>query len=1027
MKKNYILFLLCITTLSLVAQDKISVSGLVTDMKTGEPLIGVVVQVKDKSEGTITDLDGKYTIDVDGNEILVFSLVGLIKQEIKVTSSTLNVTMKEDQVMLEQVVVIGYGSVKKSHLSGAVSSLSSDDMNAAMFTDLGSAIQGKIAGVSVTSSSGDPSSGVNINIRGVNSLVNNNPLYIVDGVIGDFSMVNANDIESMEILKDAASASIYGSRAAAGVVLITTKSGRRDMPAKLDLNISTGMDMIPKKLQMFNGNQYSRWARLHGLSADGYGGAKRDELGMLVEPEFIGKGTDWQDVMYRTAMVYNANATITGGSSTGAYSASFGYLDREGIIRETSSRRFNIRLKSDYSFFNNKFRLGQSLIMVDAKSAGRSDPDRVFTILAAPPTMPVYRESNTLGGWGTTEDSNIMNPVGGVNIFQTTNKNTNVFFNAYAELDIFKNLTYKANLGWRKYNSKGQNHDSAYDLGTYGRNELAKITESSGNTNIWMLENILNYKQKFGDHSIDVLAGYSAQKEDVKSIRVENSKLESSANVISGVPTGGGSAWFQHSLVSLFGRVMYSYRDTYLLSASIRRDGTSRFGNGHQYGNFPSVSVGWNVLEESFAKPLKSFADQIKLRLSYGQLGMEDINEYYPVQGLVYDDMYYLQGGEIWSGRIPESQSQSPSNLTWETTSSYNAGLDLMFLNGKISLSVDAYIKKTKDLLLKVAPPLSSGTEGLSWQNVGNVDNKGIEVSFDYKNSIGDFNYYAGFNLSTLSNKVTKIRVNGEDTDTRISGFMANGYGGDGITMFSKGHSISYFNLIETDGIFQSMEEVRAHVDKNGNMIQPGAVPGDLRYKDYDGDGKITTSDQHDMGSPFPDFDFGIRLGADWKGFDINLFFDGMVGNKVYNYPAWRTESGMFTGGYNFGYRVANSWTEENRNTGIPRFTTASEGLDNKYAYTDRWLEDGSYLRLKNLNIGYSLSPQLLKKVSLQKLRVYASFENLFTISGYNGYTPDVGESSETAVGEYKLLGKGVDHGRYPLPRTITFGLQLAF
>lgn len=1026
MKKSiYMLLILCTMSMSLFAQD-ITVSGTVTEGSTGEPLIGVTVQIKDKAIGTMTDLDGKYTISVPSGETLVFSQVGLKKQEIIVTSSTLDVVMEEDGVLLDQVVVIGYGTVKKSHLSGAVASISAEKMNVDMYSDVSTAIQGKIPGVSVTTSDGNPANGPGIVIRGVNSLVNNSPLYIIDGAISDISMVSPNDIVSLEVLKDASSAAIYGSRAAAGVVIITTKSGKKGSPAKLTMNLSTGISMLPKKIQMLNANQWSHFAHVVEMNADGFGGI-RDDAGYFQEPIFQGKGTDWQDVAYRTAFNYNLGATISGGSETATYSTSFNYNDREGIMRNTNSQSYNIRLKSDYSFFGDRLKIGQTFIMKHSKNNGYTDQNTVWSILEAVPTMPVYNSDN-MGGWGIPNKVKSPNPLALLeDVYELQTKNTNFLLNAYAELRLIDELKYKVNVGLRKNRGSGIDRTNAHDLGTWGASEFATMEESSSSTDSWVLENTLSYVKDFGGHNLNLLVGYSSQKDRMRSLWGKNTDINTQIGTMPGSGSQEATSGLrEHTMLSMFGRLMYSYENRYLLSASIRRDGSSRFSKGHHYGVFPSVSVGWNIHEESFAKPITSYVDQLKLRLSYGELGNETINGYYPTKSVVSQGLYYTQGITPWYGQLPLASPVSPQDLTWETTKTYNAGLDITFLNGKINLTADAFLKRTEDVLLEVKSGSSEGLGGnaTSWQNVGVIDNKGVEFNIDYNDRFGEVNFSAGTNFTFSNNKVKSLQLNGVDLDTRLAGFPANGHAMSGVTVFKRGESMTSFNLLKSDGIFQNWDEINSYVNDKGDLIQPNAVPGDQRFVDYNGDGKIDELDTHSIGNPFPNFEFGIRLGADWKGFDINLFFDGVLGNDIYNYPAFRTESGKIPD-VNLGYRVTESWREDNTNTSIPRFDKTGTSM-NGSAYSDRWLEDGSFFRLKNLNIGYTLPQTVLSKIKLDNLRLYASFENLFTITSYSGYSPDLGYSSETP-GSYSVLSRGVDHGRYPLPRTISFGIQVGF
>lgn len=1011
-------FLSFIFTLNGISQER-NYSGVVVDAVTKEPLPGVTIMIKGTDIGTISDLQGCYSIHANVGDVIVFSTIGMKTVEnILTDSSIVNISLEEDNVMLDQVVVIGYGTVKKSHLSGAVGSVSAKELNGDVSTSVANALQGKIPGVSVASSSGDPNGGMTINIRGVSSLSNNAPLYIIDGAFGDISMVDPNDIASIEVLKDAAAAAIYGSRAAGGVVLITTKSGRKDTPAKLDVSFFTGISNTTKKIKVFTGEEYSRFAKYYGLAGDGYGA----ESGAVA---FTGAGTDWQDVMLQTAMTYKANANISGGGKTNTYSASVGYLNREGILRNTGHESYNIRLKNDYNFLNNRLQIGQSMIMRFSKGHGYIHQDTMFDILQFPSVVPVYDPNNS-SGWGTSADINLPNPLAEMTVNNESTDNVNIFLNAYLQAEILKGLKYKFNIGIRRDQTKWRKYTDVYDLGTYGLNEKPDLEEKSSTYESWVLENTLNYDRTFGEHNLQLLLGYSAQKDKSYSLYGKNTDMSEYIQTMPGnvdpSNLGANSSLNELALVSLFGRVMYSYADRYLFSASIRRDGSSRFASGCRYGAFPSVSAGWNIANEKFFKPLQNVFDQFKIRFSYGKLGNQEMSSYYPTVSVVSDGMNYILNGVPWMGVMPNTEAVSPVSLTWENTETYNVGLDLSFLGGRLMMTADAYVKNTNDVLLPIPLASSTGVSGYSIQNAGQVRNKGFEFSIDYRGSINNkFDYYIGANITTEKNEVTKITLGGQNL--MISGYNAHGAGGRGINMFSEGHSMSYFNLIETDGLFRSVEEIANYVDKNGNQIQPGAQVGDIKYKDWNGDGKINTDDQHDVGSPFPNFMFGLRMGGSWNNFDVNLFFDGVSGNKIYNYPKYRLESGNFNG--NLSTTVADSWRPDNQDTDIPRFSK-SDGADNKLAYTDRWLEDGSYFRLKTLDIGYTLPTSILKKIKLEKVRIYASMENLFTLTRYSGYTPDLGESGIDMGASYAVFTRGIDQGRYPLPRTISFGIQVS-
>ena len=737
-KIQFLLFLfLCLVSIPLTAQN-IEVKGIVTEATTNDPLPGVTVKVKGKDTGTITSIDGKYAVNINKGDILVFSTVGMKSIERTITSNApINVSLEEDNVALEQVVVIGYGTVKKSHLSGAVSSVGTKELNGAVATNVGTALQGKIAGVSVASTSGDPNEGMTINVRGISSLSNNDPLYVIDGSFGDLSMVDPSDIASIEVLKDAAAAAIYGSRAAGGVVLVTTKSGRKDMPTKLDINFFTGFSQTPKTLNVFNGEEYSRFARYYNLAADGYG----TEVGSV---PFVGAGTDWQDIMLRTAMTYKANANISGGSKTASYSASASYLNKEGILRNTSHESYNIRLKSDYSFLDNRLIIGESMIVRLSKGEGNINQDTMGEILRFPSVVPVFDPTNPTG-WGTSADINLPNPYAYYSTVNKNNEKTQIFLNAYLQAEVIKGLKYKLNLGLRKDHTKSRTYTGAYDLGTYGKNDAPDLSEGSADYESWVLENTLNYDKIFGKHNLSALVGYSAQKDKSYGLNGSNTDIPEFIETMTGNVKSmtASSSINELALVSLFGRIMYSYDDRYLLSASIRRDGSSRFKKGHQFGSFPSASIGWNINREKFFKPLENVFDQFKLRFSYGKLGNQQMDKYYPTISVVSDGMNYLQGNNIWFGQLPNVTAVSPNDLTWESTETFNAGLDLSLLNGKLTLTADAYVKNTNDVLLPVPYAASTGISGLSIQNAGQVRNKGFELSINWRSTIGDdFSYY---------------------------------------------------------------------------------------------------------------------------------------------------------------------------------------------------------------------------------------------------------------------------------------------
>ena len=1006
MKQIAFTWLLCIFSICVYAQQ-ITVTGTVKDADDN-PLIGAAVVVVGTTDGVITDFDGKYTIKANSGQSLKFTYVGYQEQVVKVDGrSVINVTLSEGE-LLDEVVVIGYGTVKKSHLTGAVSSVSGKDLQANVARNASSALQGRVAGVTVSSQSGQPGDGLNINIRGISSLSSTTPLYIIDGVYGDINMVDPSDIQSIEILKDASSAAIYGSRAANGVVLITTKGGRLETPTRVTVDAYTGVQSVAKYIDVMDGNQLRDFANMTGLTS---------------APELLnwngGAGTDWQKELYRTAQVSKVALNVSGGNKTSTYNLSGSYLKQDGIVKTTGYEAWNVRAKNTFSLFNNHVRLGSTLMM----KFWNKDYDDVSynAALTAVPQWNVYDAS---GNWAEAPNwSRGDSPVGWVEAYDRQKHGIDILLNGYAEVDLFlKGLKYKFNVGINKYTRRDYNYVVPYVFSSTSKNNSTQLDESTSWENDWLVENTINYDNTFGKHTISALVGYSAQRNNQRGFGAGRKDLPLGLTVIGAGSsdkglTNSGSAW-ANTMVSVFGRAMYSFDDRYMASVSVRRDGSSKFADGHRWGTFPSASIGWNVMNEDFFENLKKTVNELKLRASYGVLGNLNGIGNYATQSIVTAGLNSVQGDSWWMGAITGSDWVSPANVTWEKTKTTNIGLDMGFLNNKLTVSADYFIQKTEDMLLGMPQPDSFGLGGSPTVNAGTVENKGFELSINHRNNVGEFYYHVGVNASFIKNRLTK--VNGLRDEW--TGFNPHDKGA--ITYAKAGHAIGFFNLIKTDGIFQSEEEVKAYVGKYVQMIQPDAEPGDLRYVDFNGDGKIDNLDRQDCGSAFPKMTLGLNLGAQWKNIDLNLFFDGNFGNKTYN-------SQYFTTVYNevaanqYAERL-NSWSENNKNTDIPRYVKGSTGTN--LAYTERWLENGSFLRLKTLELGYTLPKAWTTKAGLQNLRIYTAMENLFTITDYKGYTPDLGTNDGTGSSSGSgVMSRGCDDGRYPSARTITFGLQVNF
>lgn len=984
------------------AQQAVTVKGTVKDAENN-PVIGATVVVKGTTIGTTTDIDGNYTINVNPGQVLEFSYVGMQQSSITVgNKNVINITMADGE-QLDEVVVIGYGTVKKSHLTGAVSSVSGKDLQANIARDASSAMQGRIAGVTVTNASGQPGEGMNISIRGTGSLKEAKPLYVIDGVYGDINMVDPADIQSIEVLKDASAAAIYGSRAANGVVLITTKGGRKETPTRVSVDAYTGIQTVAKYMDAMDGNEFRDFCKQSGMS-------NAEEL-----LNWQGKGTDWQKELFQTAVVSKVGMNVTGGNKTSSYNVSGSYLNQNGIVKTTGYEAWNIRAKNDFSLFNNHVRVGSTVML---KMWKQDWEDVSYT--SALTAVPQWNVRDENGEWGKSPSwiKGGDNPVGWTETHDYQKNGIDILLNAFAEVDLgLKGLKYKFNVGIDKKTRRNYNYTYPYNFGSQSSNNVTQLREGTDWQNLWMIENTLHYDNTFGKHNLSALLGYSAQRDNSRSFSAGRNSLPNLIYVIdAGDPataTTGGSAW-ANTLVSMFARFMYSYDDRYMLSASIRRDGSSKFADGHRYGNFPSVSAGWNMMNEEFFSNLKNTVNELKIRASYGVLGNLNGIGNYDTQSIVQYGNNAVQGNSWWLGGITGHNWTSPANVTWEETKTWDIGIDAGLFNNKLTFSADYFVQNTNGMLISVNQPSSFGLSGSPVMNAALVENKGLELSINHRNTVGEFFYNVGFNATFLKNNLKEIQT---PSRQEFTGF--DPHAGGPVTYATEGKPIGYFNVIKSLGIFQSVDEIKAYVNDKGEMIQPKAKPGDLKFEDYNGDGIISEADKQDCGSPYPKMTMGLTLGAQWKDFDLNLFFDGSFGNKIFSGMRYSIVKNEGVG--NQLGEMRNAWNENNKNTDVPRYYDGTGDDMTTKAYTDRWLENGSFFRLKTLEVGYTLPKTLTNKLTLQNVRVYSAMSNLFTATSYSGYTPDLG------MLDGSVMTRGCDDGRFPVARTFTFGLQVNF
>ncbi|MDR2919460.1 MAG: TonB-dependent receptor [Tannerella sp.] len=986
----------------------VKISGTVID-ETGETMPGVNVVVKGTTQGTITDVDGKFSLDVQQGSTIVISFIGMVTQEIVITNQRdLKITLVSDTETLEEVVVIGYGVIKKKDLTGAIGGLKAEQLDQQSNGNLGSAIQGKIAGVTVESAGGAPGSGTRIQVRGAGSLNNNNPLILVDDIaVTSMNNLNPYDIESIQVLKDASAAAIYGSRAANGVIMITTKSGKRG-EMKVSFDAVYGISKVNKKLDLLTAEEWTK------VSNAAYDAAGKAHLDIAENPEVPGKGTDWQDEIFRTAPTQNYSLGLSGGSDNLKYNMSLGYYNQEGVIEKTNYDRLNLRVKTDYT--KGIFKIGETVMITkenrkDMPGVGGQGGNVIGAATMMLPGFKVYDE-NAIGGYGGAKGAvlDVFNPVAALNLIDSKNDYYQALVNLYGEVSLYEGLKYKLNVGVTTTEHKSYLYTPVYEVGSIFSNTLNSLAETSDLTKYYQVENTLSYMKDFGKHSINLLVGQTVYQNDYRIIRASAKGMPDGIKVLdAGTEQAAATGYTEKNrLLSFLGRAIYSYDNRYIMTATFRRDGSSRFSPENRWGNFPSISGAWNLENERFFADLNTPVTELKLRTSYGILGNQEIGNYQYL-GLITPAISYAVGepNKLWVGNI---QTEYPAaGLKWESTATFDVGLDLGLWNGRMNFTFDYFEKTTSDLLLRVPIPLSVGAKENPYTNAGKVSNKGFEMSLEYNGNIRDFNYSVTGNLSHTKNEVVELSTGTQ----KISGGTASHHG-SAVTYSEAGYPIYSFFLVKTDGLFRSQEEINAH-SKDGKLIQPRADLGDIRYVDANGDGQINGEDRQYCGSPFPDFEYGIRLQGEWKGIDLSMFFQGTQGGKIYNGAKSYTETVRLN--TNYSKETLNSYTY-NPNSNFPRLNI-DDPNDNGADYSDRFLENSSYFRCKTIQLGYTLPVALTKKAFIERCRIYVAGDNLFTITDYSGYNPDIAGNG--------LGTRGIDFRVYPLNKTYQIGLQLNF
>lgn len=1008
-----------------VERAALTVSGKVIS-DAGEALPGVSVVIKGTTTGTVTDVNGNFSLNVPNNTAtLVFSFVGFQTKEVPVNNqSTLNVTLATDVQALSEVVVVGYGTQRRQELTTAVTSVNSKAIERQPVAGFDQALQGQAPGIQVTSPTGAPGAGINVRIRGNNSVsLTNSPLYVIDGVpvlptydrelgVGNqrpnpLNTLNPNDIESIDVLKDGAAAAIYGLRASNGVVVITTKRGKTGK-AQVNFSAYYGIQQLRKKIPLLNSRQFAQYYN-DALTAAGQSPA-------FTNPDSLPYNTDWQDAVYRQAAIHNYQISLSGGTDKTKYYVSGGYFKQDGISLNSGFDRYSFKLNLDQQM-STRFRLGASLNMSRTNTngsvrseLGAGNSGTVLGALAQIPTIPIR---NADGTYSINPFQQFDNPVG--NLLETHNNALiyQVIGNAYGELDILKNLTFKSSLG---LDFRSQIENEFISRNYPGMQNASPSTRGSARTGtnqqvIWLWENTFTYDPTIGDkHNLTLLAGQSVQASDRFTSGASVTGFPSNA-----VPYLSAGTQFtrpssyqdQWGLFSLFARAIYNYDERYLATLSLRADGSSRFAPGNRFGYFPAVSLGWRVSRESFF-PQNGAINDLKVRASFGANGNQEIGAYDRFS--TYSSGYnYASASGISGGIAPDRIGNNL--LSWETTYQYNAGIDAGFFKDRLTVTLDAYLKQTKNLLTSVPLPYNAGAQSPSTvQNIGTVQNKGFEIGLNSTNiqSEGNgFTWSSNLNFSLNRNKVVDIGTLRNDQGQEVDRTIIGDY-----TITQKGAPLGAFYGYIVQGIFQSTDEIASAATQPG---QP--KPGDIRFKDLNGDGKIDASDRTIIGNPNPKFIAGFTNNFSYKGFELSLFFQGSFGNDIYNQNRVTIE-GM-SDPLNQTTAVLNRWTPTNTNTTIPRAVRYDPNQNNRFS--TRFVEDGTYVRLKNLTVAYNLPGKFLQKAKISGVRVYVTGQNLLTFTNYSGYDPEV------SADPFSSVGFGRDYGVYPQARTYTAGLNVTF
>ncbi|MBR4232984.1 MAG: TonB-dependent receptor [Bacteroidales bacterium] len=1024
MKRILFTLLLLAAAVSAAAQQ---VKGTVTEAGAEAwPIPGAYVSVKGTTQGTTTDIDGNFTIAAKDGDILVFACMGYAEKEVVVNGPVLNVIMETDSYLLDEVVAIGYGVMKKSDLTGSVASVKGEQLQRTPASGLDQALQGVAAGVTVNASSGQPGAAAEVRIRGIGTVNNSAPIYVVDGVIVDnIGFLSPSDIASTEILKDASATAIYGSRGANGVILVTTKKGSSEGTVSVSFDATMGFQSPWRKLDLMQSDEFAR--TIAGLSVGGASTLKNDGLDAWVRARLIGYAsdyhpsnlnyskveTDWQEEVFRrNAIIQNYHIAANGGNQQGQWSLSASWFDQDGTVIGSDYTRMTLRANSSYQI-NKWLKVGENLNFMASHGRtammnnGAADASILSAAIAMAPWDPVYYPTGAknykgedLGGRlsAASNFKNVTHPFAMVDFSHPKDNSERWVGDVFLEITPIKGLVWRSDASMDLTNTRHRLFKEAYQLSNFDKMDKNFLEKSTGRYCTVIVENTLTWMKDFDRHSVNLMGGMTTEEYEYETLSGSGSSIlipregnwYLSQTTEDRNPAGDGAGRTRRQ--SFLARAHYSFDSRYMVTVNFRADGTSKFKK-HVWGYFPSVAAAWRIDHEPWM-PKAEWLESLKLRAGWGRIGNDKIGDNASVQTIFNNGptfVDYVLGADQQLAGGAAILTLVNTDIKWETTEQLNAGIDFGLWSNKLTGTVDVFQRDTKEMLLGVTAPAHVGNRYAPTANVGTVRNAGVEISLEHRNRAGAFDYSVSGNVSFIKNKLTALNGGSPVYGDR--------------TISNEGLALYTFWGYEYEGIYRSDEEVAEH------LWAPGAAneyhAGDARYHDRNGDGKIDDNDMADLGNPFPWLTYGLNGSLNWKGFDFQIFFQGVAGNEIYNALRLRTEG---TGNEaTLSTTMRDVWSENNPDGSIPNPLGGSHNKDNN----SRFVEDGAYLRLKNVQLGYTLPEKLTAKAGISRLRLSVSCSNLFTLTGYSGYDPEV--------------GGGVDYGNYPQSRTVQLGLNLNF